>query len=257
MYDLHLHTLIGSNNLDANGKRIQSNHEFDQLRRMNNFTISRDSKISNEMKAMGEIDRITSTLGLSGLVAKEAQEVYRKGLNNGIVRGKSITNMAAAAVLIACKTVGVSCSSDEIERTITSVSGKMSRRYYRLLIRTMNLKVKHTNPALYVSGIAGKAGLTVKVERRALEILNWVGDHPILVDKRSLSLAAAALYLASIEMGERTNQLRLAFAAGITPITIRKRSSEISRILEEMEANGKIRRGVKEAPSSTPATSLT
>jgi transcription initiation factor TFIIB len=247
MYDLHLHTLIGSNNMDANGKRIQANHEFDQLRRMNNFTISRDSKISNEMKAVGEIERITSTLGLSNLVAKEAQEVYRKGLNSGVVRGKSITNMAAAAVLIACKTVGVSCSSDEIERTIASVSGKMSRRYYRLLIRKMNLKVKHTNPTLYVSGIAGKAGLTVKVERRALEILGWVMDDPILVDKRSLSLAAAALYLASIEMGERTNQLRLAFAAGITPITIRKRSSEISHILEELAASGKIHRNNPES----------
>ena len=51
------------------------------------------------------------------------------------------------------------------------------------------------------------------------------------MDKRSHSLAAAALYLASRELGERTNQLRLAFAAGVTAITIRKRSADMTRIL--------------------------
>ena len=39
------------------------------------------------------------------------------------------------------------------------------------------------------------------------------------------------LYLASREVGEHINQLKLAYAAGITPITIRKRSVEISSIL--------------------------
>jgi transcription initiation factor TFIIB len=233
IYDLHLHTLVGRDDYDANGKRIKSNYEFEQLRRLNNNTISRDSTISNEMKAVAEIRRITETLNLSKTVATEAQEVYHRGLKDGVVRRKSIANMSAAAVLIAAKTVGVSCSSEEIERNITDVNGKTTRRYYRLLIRQMNLNVGSSNPSLYVSGIAGRAGLSVKVERKALEILAQVGDNPLLGDKRSQSLAAAALYLAATKVGEHTNQLRVAFAANITPITIRKRSAEISRILDE------------------------
>jgi transcription initiation factor TFIIB len=238
VYDLHLHTLIGNDNTDANGRHIRLSSEFDQLRRLNSSTISRDSKISNEMKALNEINQITQSLGLSTLVAKEAQDVYHKGLNDGVIRGKSIANMAAACILIASKTIGASCNSEDIERIAPNVNGRMSRRYYRLLIRQMNLKVATVNPASYLSGIAGKAGLSVRVERKALAILSAVESYPTLVDKRSISLAVAALYLASISLGERTNQLRLAFAAGITPITIRKRSVEISRVLEELRTGG-------------------
>lgn len=237
-YNLQLHTLIGSDKTDANGRHIRLSSEFDQLRRLNSSTISRDSKISNEMKALNEINHITQSLGLSAIVGKEAQDVYHKGLTNGVIRGKSIANMAAACILIASKTVGASCTSEDIERIAPQVNGRMSRRYYRLLIREMNLKVATTNPASYLSGIAGKAGLSVRVERKALEILSAVENYPTLVDKRSISVAVAALYLASIAIGERTNQLRLAFAAGITPITIRKRSVEISRVLEELRNGG-------------------
>jgi transcription initiation factor TFIIB len=238
IYALHLHTLIGKDGHDANGKRINSSYEFEQLRRLNNNTISRDSGISNEIKAAAEISRIVETLGLTKTVATEAQEIYHRGLKEGLTRRKSIVNMSAAVVLIAAKTVGVSCSIEEIERSIADVSGKTARRYYRLLAREMNLSVAGANPSLFVSGIAGKAGLSVTVERKALEILAQVGDNPILGDKRSQSLAAAALYLAATKLGEHTNQLRIAFAANITPITIRKRSAEISRALEEAAHQG-------------------
>ena len=232
VYDLHLHTLIGRDDRDASGRPIQTNYEFYQLRRLNNSTISRNSRISNQMKAVGEIERITTKLGLSPAVSKEAQEVYHRGLTDGVIRGKSITNMAAATVMIACKVLGASFPAEELERSIPEANGRTSRRYYRLLIKEMKLRLNNTDPSTHVSGIAGRAGLSVRAERRALEILNSVGSNSALMDKRSHSLAAAALYLASRELGERTNQLRLAFAAGVTAITIRKRSTDISRILE-------------------------
>ena len=218
-------------NVDANVKTIRHSHEFDQLRRLNRISISRDSETNNGMKAIAEINRITEAMSLPVSVSNEAQEVYRRGLKEGVIKGKSIVNMAAATVLIAAATVGVSCSLDEMERTVTSVRGRMARKYYRLLIRTMNLEPAHANPSLHVSRIAGRAGLSVTVQRRALEILEIVRESQTLVDKRSLSVAGAALYLASIETGERINQLRLAYAVGTTPITIRKRSSDIAAVL--------------------------
>ena len=232
-YDLHLATLIGRDDRDAGGRPIQTNYEFNQLRRLNNSTISRNSKISNQIKASNEIERITTKLGLSTAVSKEAQEVYHKGLGHGVIRGKSITNMAAATVMIACKTLGVSFPTEELDRSIPEANGRTTRRYYRLLVREMNISVNNTDPSSHVSGIAARAGLSVKSERRALQILASVWGNSSLMDKRSHSLAAAALYLASRELGERTNQLRLAFAAGVTAITIRKRSADITRLLEQ------------------------
>ncbi len=230
-YDIHLPTLIGRNNVDANGRAIHDRHGFDQLRRLNSITISRDTETNNGRKAIADIDRITSAMALPISVSSQAQEVYRRGLKEGVIRGKLIVNMAAATVLIASATVGVSCSLDEMERLVDTVNGRTTRKYYRLLIRLMNLEPARASPSTHVSRIAGRAGLSTKVERRALEILGIVSDSQRLGDKRTLPLAGAAIYLASIETGERINQLRLAYAAGTTPITIRKRSADIAVIL--------------------------
>jgi transcription initiation factor TFIIB len=234
MYDLNLPTVIQSENLDANGRKIQGTYELAQLRRWNAYTISGESRRNNEVKAMREIDQIVGAVGLPNSVAREACEIYHRGLKNGTIRSKSITSMAAAAVLVAANLVGANCQQDEIERLKKTTSGNFIRRYHKLLLRNMNIRVTAMDPSRDVSRIAGKAGIKGKVERKSLEILAQVKDNAMLAGKRPASLAAGALYVASMQMGERTNQMRLAFAAGITPITIRKRSAEISMILNKM-----------------------
>jgi transcription initiation factor TFIIB len=241
MYDIQLHTLIGTS--DSSGLNTRLNPEYEHLRRVNLFTITRDSKIENGMRAMNEINRICVTLGLTNAVAKEAQELYYKGLKSGFIRGKSIVNMSAAVVLLASKLVGASCTPEEMEKSLTTTSGKTTRRYYRQLVKHLNLKLERSSFSSQVGRIAGKAGLSVNAERRALEILEAAGSNPALMDKRASSLAAAALYIAAAEVGEPISQLRLAVAGGATPITIRKRSAELSRIV----------RGAPTEPAQSPS----
>jgi transcription initiation factor TFIIB len=231
MYDLDLPTVIDSQNFDANGRRIQGSYELTQLRKWNKYTISAESKRHNALKAMREIDQIVGAVGLPNSVSREACEIYSRGLKSGIIRSRSITSMAAAAVLVACNLVGAVCPPDDIERLKRNANGHLIRQYQKLLLRNMNKSVTTSDPSRDVSRIASKAELSGKVERRSLEILAKVKDHPTLAGKRPTSLAAAALSLALVQMGERKNTLRLAFAAGVTPITIRMRSSEISNIL--------------------------
>ncbi len=233
MYDLNLPTVIDKQNFDANGRRIQGSYELTQLRKWNTYTISGESKRSNQVKAMREIEQIVGSVGLPNSVAIEACEIYRRGLKSGVTRSRSITSMAAAAVLVACNLVGASCPQDDIERMKRTANGHLIRQYQKLLLHNMNRKVTTSDPSRDVSRIVSKAGLSGKVERRSLEILAQVKDHEMLAGKRPTSIAAAALGVALVQMGERKNTLRLAFAAGVTPITIRKRSLEISQILSE------------------------
>lgn len=231
MYNLNLPTVIDSEDFDASGKRIRRSYELTQLRRWNLYTISRESNRNNEVQAMREIDQIVGAVGLPDSVAREACEVYHRGIKNGVIRSRSITSMAAAAVLVACSLVGSNCPSDDIEKLKQTGNRKVVRHYHKLLLRNMNVRVTATDPSRDVSRIAGKARLSGRVERKSLEILSQVKYDARLAGKRPASLAAAALYVASAQIGERTNQLRLAFAAGVTPITIRKRSADIFMIL--------------------------
>ena len=67
----------------------------------------------------------------------------------------------------------------------------------------------------------------------ALEILAQVGDSALLSGKNPVSLAAASLYLATIETSEYTTQLRIAIAADVSTVTVRKRCLEIIQLVKE------------------------
>lgn len=233
MYDISLSTVIDKKNVDASGKLIHGGFEMEKLRRLNKFTISNDAKIRNLNKAMADIRRITGILGFGNLIAERASYIYRKALNKDLIRGRSITGISVATIYIACKDLGVSFPIDKIDEYVENINKKTTVHYYKFLLRQMKMSVSIPEPSQNISKIAARAKLGGRTQRRALEILSKVGDDPTVIGKKPISVAAAALYMAALETKEYTTQLRLAVAAELTTITIRKRYLEIVQILKE------------------------
>ncbi|HYL65637.1 MAG TPA: hypothetical protein VEU72_00625 [Nitrosopumilaceae archaeon] len=235
MYDIGLPSIIDSKNIDANGKHIH-NHEIEKLRKLNKFTISSNSKTKNLNKAISEIRRITEIIGFNALIAERASYIYRKMLNKGAIRGRSITGIVGAIICVACEEMNIPCSIDKIVELSNTLTKKSINHYYKFTLRQLGMNNRIVSPSHSISRIAKKAGLSVKTERKALEILEQVKDNPIIIGKKPVSLATAALYLASFQTNEHTTQLRIAMASELTTITIRKRSLELSKILENMRS---------------------
>ncbi|HXU96307.1 MAG TPA: hypothetical protein VFP45_07730 [Candidatus Nitrosotalea sp.] len=233
MYDISLSTLIDKKNVDVNGKQIFGSFEMEKLRRLNKFTISNDSKIRNLNKAMTDIRRITEILGFGNSIAERASYIYRKALNKDLIRGRSIVGIAVAAIYIACKDVGVAFPIDKISEHVENLNKKTIVHYYKFLLRQMKMSVGIPEPSQNISKIAARAKLGGRTQRRALEILYQIGNNPTIIGKKPTSIAAAALYMAAIETKDYTTQLRLAVAAEITTITIRKRYLEIMQIMKK------------------------
>ena len=237
MYDMGLSSFIDNKNIDASGKRIQSYTEIDRLRRLNKITVSNTSKTKNLNKAMREIRRITEILGIGNPVAERAAYIYRKALDKGFIKGRSITGIVAAAVYIACKDAGTSRSINELQDIIGNADRKNIAYYYKFLLREMKIHVPLPVPSNSISRIAGKAGLSEKTVRKALELLSAVGDNALLSGKNPVSLAAASLYLATIETGDYTTQLRIAIAADVSTVTVRKRCLEIIQLVRSINCH--------------------
>lgn len=233
MYDIGLPTFIDKKNVDANGKQIQGYLEIERLRRLNKFTISSDSKTRNFSKAVREIRRITEILGMSPSIAERASYIYRKALSKKLIRGRSITGIVAATIYIACKDAEVLFPIEKIENLVENCNRRNVVRYYKLLLRQMKMNIGVPDPTQYVSRIAIRARLSGKTERRALEILSQIEGDPLLSGKKPVSLAAGTLYLAALQVGEYTTQLRLAIASELTTITIRNRYVEIENMLKQ------------------------
>ena len=234
MYDIGLPSIIDSKNVDVNGKHIHG-AEIEKMRKLNKFTISGNSKTKNLNKAINEIRRITEIIGFNALIAERACYIYRKILNKGAIRGRSITGIVCATICVACEEMNIPFSIDKIVELTGNSTKKSIMHYYKFILRQLGMNNRVIGPSHSISPIAKKAGLNAKTERKALEILEQVSNDPILSGKKPVSIAAASLYLASFQTKEHTTQLRIAIASGLTTITIRKISVELSQILENLK----------------------
>jgi len=231
MYYVSLPARIDSRDVDARGKHISEVGDMNRLRRLNNMTIARDSNRRNLTRAATEIQRIGGSLSAGQGVVERAYEIYRRVIEEGSGRRRSIVGLAEAAVYLACKEGGVPRSAEEIEHTADLHDRKSIRHYSKVLMKGAGLRIASPDPASEVSRIASRAGLGGITESRAIKILEKVKDDALLAGKRPISIAAAALYLAASQTSQYTTQIRIAFAAGITTITLRRRATEISRLL--------------------------
>ena len=227
--DIGVSTTIGFKDIDAAGRQLGQTRDLKQLRRLNTI-VSWDSNKRRLGKVSMEVQRVVQALGLNPALGERAFKIYLKEFNAKSIRARSLASAAAACVCMACRQMDVARPPNDVIAKRTDIDEKKFRHYYRLLLSNEETK-SIPSPANYIPAVATKAGLRGTTERMAIEILGRVKGDSRLVGKRPISLAAAALYLASVKNGDRTTQLRLAYAAGVTPITIRKRSLEMSDML--------------------------
>lgn len=88
------------------------------------------------------------------------------------------------------------------------------------------------DPIKGVSRIASIAELSEKTKRKALEFLKEASRLEASAGKDPMGLAAAALYLACVMMGESKTQKDIANAAGVTEVTIRNRYKGLKEVLK-------------------------
>ena len=79
------------------------------------------------------------------------------------------------------------------------------------------------DPMKFVSGIASKLHVRPTTERYAVDILKRARERKGLSGKDPRGIAAAALYMACIEMDDKKIQKDVASAAGTTEVTLRNR----------------------------------
>jgi transcription initiation factor TFIIB len=81
-------------------------------------------------------------------------------------------------------------------------------------------------------------GLSDRVQAKAIEILKNAKKSEVISGKGPTGVAAAAIYIASVLVGEKRTQREVADIVGVTEVTIRNRQKELVEKLgieEEVE----------------------
>ena len=233
IHDMVLATIISPQNRDATGKPLTASMKstIERLRTWDNRSQVHEPIDRNFRQAFSELDRLKTKLALSDAVIEKTAYIYRKSLDKGLVRGRSIPNLIAASLYAACR-------NTETPRTLTDIASGINikrkdiARCYRLLLRELDLKMPVVNPIKCISRISSIAGLSEKIKRKAVEILEQATKIELSAGKDPMGLAAAALYLSCVINGENKTQKDIAIAAGVTEVTIRNRYKGLKEALE-------------------------
>ena len=218
---------------DAKGRSL-STKQCAKMMRMRKWQIRArmDSSVHRNLSlAMTELHHLTDKLHIPKGVTEEAALIYRKTLDKGLIRGRSIQGIAAASLYAACRLTRIPRNLKTIVKASTKDRREIAK-YYRLIQRELNIKMPIDNPIKYVPKIASKAGLSQKTESLAIELLQKAKEIKVDVGKSPTGIAATALYIAANMIGEKITQKKLAKSAEVTEVTLRNRSRKLVKDLE-------------------------
>jgi transcription initiation factor TFIIB len=229
--DKGLHTNLGNVYRDINGN-VSSERKW-QLLRLSKWQrrVTGSKNQRNLSIAMGILATLVSHLKIMRPVQEQAALFYRKALQKDLVKGRSIENMVSACLYAACRITGTQRTLKEI--TVHTSDDKIHvAKTYRLIYKELNLKIPRPNAINRIPKIASKVRVPQKTQNNAIKILRIAEIQKITIGKDPNGLAAAALYIACIQDNAKIPQKQIAYAAGVTDVTVRNRYKEIVNKLE-------------------------
>lgn len=227
-HDRGLATVIGRNNSDSSGRRLDASMHMtmQRLRTWDFRTQAHTSADRNLFRAFDELGRCKDKLGLSDAIVEKTGYIYRKAHEKSLVRGRSTSSMMAAAIYVACREMGISRTLGDIAE-ITDVKNKAISRSYRLLVNELGIKIPLADPMKCIVKIANNLQVSEKTKREAIDTMDVLVKKEISAGKSPMALAATVLYISSLKNGENLTQKDIAVAAGVTEVTIRNRTQDL------------------------------
>ena len=230
MHDMGLATVIGPFNKDSTGKPLSTSMRstIERLRTWDSRSQVHEPVDRNFRQAFNELNRLKDKLTISNSVLEKAAYIYRKALQKGLVRGRSITALIAASLYVACRETDTPRTIKDVARE-ANIKKKDIARCYRLLHQELELRMPVVNSIQCISRIASKIGISEKTRRTACEILKKAQESHESAGKDPMGLAASALYMSSVKNGENFTQRDIAEAANVTEVTIRNRYKSLKK----------------------------
>lgn len=189
------------------------------------------SKEQNLSIALNEIQRMASALGLPNTIVQVGCVLYRQAYTEDLIIGWSIEDIATACLYLACRLEGVPRTIPELAVVARTTEGKICNGY-RHIKKELNVPLEPISPQAYLPRFCSKLGLSPRVEQCARKILSCC-DGTYASGNSPVSLAAAAIYLAAEQQGEKRTQQAVGGAAGVAYQTISTRSQELRELIDD------------------------
>ena len=223
-------TIIAQGNKDATGRYLKGEAR-DMAKRISVWDKRQKSNGKKTLNiANTEITRLCQVLGISENIKQRGAEIFRECEKYKMMRGRTTTVFSAACLYAASRESGTSKTLTDFTNACYARRSDISA-YYRLIIKTLDIKPDIMSPISYISRIGSNTvpPINVKTQQKAIKLLDELNNKE---GKDPVGLAAASLYYCCCLKGWDYTQRTIALAAGITEVTIRNRIKDMLKQLD-------------------------
>lgn len=227
-HDKGLSTDIHWSNKDFSGRAIvgKSRSQMYRMRKWQRRARSATSFDRNMESALVEIARLAAHMNLSKAIKEETAVIYRKALEQDMVRGRSIDTMVAASMYLANQKLQTARSLDDFESN-SRATRKSITRAHKTIKAKLRVRIPVSLPEEYVNRYCSLLELPPVIGARTNEILGEARGRELTHGKSPTGVAAAAIYVAARQLNHPRTQRDIADISGVTEVTIRNRYKEI------------------------------
>ncbi len=176
------------------------------------------------------------TLNLNSIVLYKGAQLFLHAMGMRLSQGRPTRELVASCLYAACRITKTPITLSDISKNL-DIRQKNVARCYRMLYQRMNLQIPVADPDKCIIHIAKRANLGSDVTERAIYLTAKAKGGSLLDGRDPTGVAAAALYLACIDLGHPTSQSEIAQASGITEVTIRKNYSLLMNLSDNEETS--------------------
>lgn len=213
----------------TSSKRFSNRKEQNKIEFLTQV-FSCSNKNSNLKIVIDLLNRLRDKLSLTSVCIEEASVYYKKALGKSLIKGRSIKEMIVACVYLVCKKTNIPRTLAEISQ-IVEADEIFAARCYRLLMRELKITHVQFKPTIFIRKIADEANISERTARESIDLLLAIQNENVFSGKNSLSIAAAILYITCRKHRQKISQARIASAANINIMTLRKRLSEVRNVI--------------------------
>jgi transcription initiation factor TFIIB len=173
------------------------------------------------INAFRTISNMADRINLTKTITDRAHKLFKTVHDGKNLKGRSNDAIAAASLYIACRQEGVPRTFKEIV-AVSTVSKKEIGRCFKLILKAHDTSVDLITTGDFMSRFCGTLSLSREVQKAATHIAKSSVDLDIVAGRSPISVAAAAIYMASQASDDKKTQREIADIAGVADVTIRQ-----------------------------------
>uniref|UniRef100_A0A5S6QII8 Transcription initiation factor IIB n=1 Tax=Trichuris muris TaxID=70415 RepID=A0A5S6QII8_TRIMR len=173
------------------------------------------------IQAFGIIREMAERIHLPKSIQDQANVLFKQVLDTKQLKGKNSEAVAAACLYIACRKEGVPRTFKEI-CAVSRMSKKEVGRCFKLIIRALETNLELITTSDFMSRFCGNLNLPQYVQTAATCIARKAVDMDLVSGRSPISIAAAAIYMASQASVEKRSAKDIGEVAGVAEVTIRQ-----------------------------------